>query len=703
MGHKRRKSTWDYSSQPRDGISIKKHVRPRPEKSPTHVIDVLARNETDEDVVVDVTEELPNECDVSDATGTAAETISWLRSLTDDEIRVQFEVNSRSERTVTYWPGTTETSVLERICQQPFQSTNVTPADGADDSSLDGFTSSNQTRTDSKPDASKIVDEDHPYIDPPPAIDFSDVVGLHEIKREMYEEVVDPFTDPRYDEYNIGKANGVFLYGPPGTGKTHLATALAGELGYNFLTVDAANIRRSSMGEALQNLDRMFEMVEENQPCVVFLDEIDSLAPERGGSTHEARIELVNQLLTHIESINEQDANIVVVAATNRPDAVDDALLRTGRFDTQIKIGMPSSSTRLAVLEYELQQFGGETPDFWADREFMEAFVEATRNFSVSDVVEVAEAAQRASVREADADEEPQLSTDLVLEEVDPVSDQQETTAAGEFLVETPDIDFSDVGGMEETKTRLSETLLEPLESPELYDTYGLDVSNGVLLHGPPGTGKTYLSRALAGEAGCSFLPITAADIVSKWIGEAAENIQELFEKAETVAPAIIFIDEIDAIASDRGTQMANSEQQAVNELLTQITELDNNDVFVIGTTNRLDIVDSALTRAGRLGEVIEIPPPDGEGRVEILKTELAGRPVETSELDWDAIREMTRTGPGTTPYVAADMTKIADEAARYAMEEANTNDIQPIQQHHLRRAIIKTPPSLAQQSEQQS
>jgi SpoVK/Ycf46/Vps4 family AAA+-type ATPase len=443
-------------------------------------------------------------------------------------------------------------------------------------------------------------------------------------------------------------------------------------------------------------------MATANQPCVVFLDEIDSIAPERDGDLHQARAEAVNKLLQHVAAINEEDADVVVIAATNRPDRVDDALKRTGRFDTRIKIGMPDGMTRLAILEHELQAFEGPTDPVWTDAEFIDTFVEATANFASSDVVEVVEAAGRASVRETNYDKPPRITQDILLEQLSDVDEKQQADTAGEFLTETPEIDFDDVGGMAETKSRLEETLLDPLDKPDLYEAYGLEISNGVLLYGPPGTGKTYLSRALAGEAGCSFLPITASDIVSKWVGEAAENIQELFEKAENVAPAIVFIDEIDAIAGSRGgTKMSNTEEQAVNELLAQISGLDEQDVFVIGTTNRLDIIDDALTRAGRLGETVEVPPPDAEARIEILQKQLDGRPVDSDTIMWDDLSLASESEAETQPYVAADIAKIADEAARLAMAEAGPNDIQPVTQAHLEEAIDTVDPSVPTDTEE--
>ena len=674
------------------GIWIEKSIEKRDGLYPRCIrLTFENRNETDK--VAGVVEEFPVTCDITATKATDREFVTWGAQEETNEFQIRIELAAGEQRTIRYWPGDSPSTAFNELAQRTprFEYVKSSPAtDNRPDS---------EPRTQSTPhsDPDTVVAPDSEYIDPPPDRDFSAVAGLHDVKQELREEIIRPFTDPQFDEYDIGKANGLLLFGPPGTGKTHVATALAGELGYNFFEVDVGLLRDSEFGQTQENIAEVFELAEENQPCVVFFDELDSIAPERGSGLHQGRAEAVNQLLRHVGDVNERDTNVVVIGATNRPDQIDAALKRTGRFDTRIKIGMPDAMTRLAILETELRSFDGDVEPVWTNVTFIDAFVEATTNLSSSDVVEVVQKAERASVRRSARDEVPCVSTELIMEQVGGVTNKQSADTAGEFLTETPEIDFSAVGGMDETKQRLQETLLDPLTNPELYDEYGLEISNGVLLYGPPGTGKTYISRALAGEAGCSFLPITASDIVSKWVGEAAQNIQDLFEKAKDVSPAIVFIDEIDAIASSRGgIQMSNTEEQAVNELLAQISNLDNADVFVIGTTNRPDIIDDALTRSGRLGERVEIPPPDGTARVKILKTQLADRPVDTSEIDWDEIQQLTETPLGGTPYVAADMAKVVDEAARYAMSEAQPENLKLISQHHLEQAIHTVDPSLA-------
>jgi len=572
----------------------------------------------------------------------------------------------------------------------------ITQTDGSPTVTLTEFSTVSELSTTVKDiDNENIVDPDHEHIDPPPEIGFSDIAGLYEIRRELREEIIEPFTDPRYDEYNVSKPNGVLFFGPPGTGKTHVATALAGELGYNFFNVDVGLLETSEFGGTQENIKEVFEMAENCQPCVLFLDEIDSIAPTRDSNLHQARTEAVNLLAGCIESINKENRDIVVIGTTNRENQIDDAIQRTGRFDTKIKIGMPDAETRIAILEQELKSFDGSVDPVWTDEEFETAFVEATSNLASSDIIEVADSAQRASLRRTDPAKEPHISEEIIMDRVDAVTDKQEADTAGKYRTETPSIDFSDVGGMTDIKTRLEEILLDPLSDPDLYEKYGLEIPNGVLLYGPPGTGKTFISRALAGEADCAFVSITAADIVSKWIGQAAENIKGLFEKAKNVAPAIVFIDEIDAIANSRGSQMTHSEQQAVNELLTQISDLNQSDVFVIGTTNRPEIIDEALTRTGRLGETIEVPPPDKTTSLKILRKQLEDRPLNDDGVDWDMISDCLVAENDETSYVASDLAKIADEAVRYAMAEAEVGDLQPVTQDYIKRAITETEPSL--------
>jgi SpoVK/Ycf46/Vps4 family AAA+-type ATPase len=656
-------------------------------------IELRIDNRTPEAKQVRIDETLPETYTPSNVRVEKGGEIIWSAADRKQRLAVAVELDPHGERVVRYAPRAAQPTAFSELADRTARITRVRPIDSSDDG---GTYSLPKTDADPAVAGEDIIGSDHEYIDPPPATDFADVAGLDAVKRELRTEIIEPFTDPRYDHYDIGKANGVLLYGPPGTGKTHVATAIAGELGFNFLEAEMSMLRSSTVGSNVENVKQLFEMARSHQPCVVFIDEIDSLAPVRDESLHQSRQEAVNELLQQVADINEQDTDVLVIAATNRPEQVDDALKRTGRFDTRIKIGIPDEMTRIAILEQELRSFDGAIEPIWADPAFLDAFVAATTNFSASDVIEVVESAQRASLRTTDSDEEPVVTAELLMEQIETVGEKQEADTAGEFLTETPEIDFSDVGGLDATKEQLKEKLLTPLEKGELYAEYGLETTNGVLLYGPPGTGKTYLSKAVAGEAECSFLSLTAADIVSKWIGEAAQNIQELFETAKQVEPAIIFIDEIDAIAGKRrGSQQTNSEAQAVNELLAQISALDETDVFVIAATNKPESIDDAVTRSGRLGERIEVPPPGAEARVKIIKAQLADRPVDSEQVDWESLKTQTEPGPNGVPYVAADLAKIVNEAARYALEEAEQDALQPIAHRHLEQATETVDPSL--------
>ncbi len=681
-------------STTRRGIKVTKHIESEPSEDSNDVqLQLKIENRTAKTKQARIEEDLPTGCRPSATQVEKADDAIWSVSDTKERLTLAVEVESNEKRSLSYGPHIPRPAVFEKLASRPPRITSVRTVE---DSVWNQFIPSSEDDTGRSTSDGKAVDDDHEYVDPPPEMDFTDVAGFDSLKRELHTEVIEPFVDPRYEQYDIGKANGVLLYGPPGTGKTHIATALAGELGFNFLESDMGMLRDSKLGSNIENIQELFEMAEKAQPCVMFLDEIDSLAPNRDGNLHHARQEAVNEMLQRVADINARDADILIVAATNRPDRVDDALKRTGRFDTRLKVGMPDDMTRVAILEEELRKFDGAVEPIWTDVEFLDRFADATSNFVSSDIIEVVESAQRASLRRSRADVEPIVTADLIMEQVADVGEKQEADTAGEFLTETPEIDFSDVGGMDATKERLKETLLEPLEDTQLYETYGLGTTNGVLLYGPPGTGKTYLSKATAGESDCAFLSITASDVVSKWVGEAAQNIQQLFEKARKVEPAIVFIDEIDAIANERGgINQTNTEAQAVNELLTQISSLDDVDVFIIGATNRPDIIDDALLRSGRLGEKIEVPPPDDTARVAMLKEQLAGRPFNGETIEWAKIKSMTKTGPDTSSYVAADLAKITDEAARLAMEEAD-EEIQPITQRHLEAAIATVDPSLA-------
>lgn len=558
------------------------------------------------------------------------------------------------------------------------------PAPSGDDSTRD-----RNSHTNGRPD---VPPTDVEGIDRPPALTFDDVIGLADVKDRIREDVLLPALDERFDEYDIGSVSGVLFHGPPGTGKTYLAKATAGELGYNYVDVDPSDITSRYTGGGAENVSDLFERARKAQPTLVFIDEIDSVASTRtsdGGMTNSER-GMINELLNELSELNGSDDEVIVIGATNTLDDVDSAIKRTGRFDTTIHIGAPDFETRRGILEAELaggppNELGGIDSDELRSK---------TDGLVSSDMVDIAESSIRKALAASARDETPVVTDEHLLESIEgTVEKQRQDTAAARLMDPSPTSDFGDVAGMDRMKDELERKVISPARNPERYEEYGLNTTNGVLLHGPPGTGKTYLSRAVAGELGFNFISITASDIVSKWIGEGTENVDELFETALGNQPSVVFIDEIDAIASQRGgdSRMHQDQEQIVNELLTGLADVQGEDVVVIAATNMLSSLDDALTRSGRFDETIEVPPPDDEARMEMLRHHLAGRPLDSEGIDWEAIRTASTGDAEGNRYVASDIELIAETAARLAFEDESE-----ITQAHLRRAIGRTAASVS-------
>lgn len=493
------------------------------------------------------------------------------------------------------------------------------------------------------------------FVTEPPEKDFDDIAGMDGLKKRLRENVIEPFEgDEVFEKFSVGSDSGILLYGPPGTGKTHTAHCLAGELGANYAGIDVGDVESKWLGEGVENLKQLFVEARKHQPCLVFIDELDALASDRSGQQHEDKKKMVNQLLQELSSIEPED-DLLVVGATNKPDDVDDAILRPGRFDAKIELPKPDADARWEIFDAELTVPSESIP---RDR-----FARETSGYSASDVVEVVRrAARRAATREHETGEETIVTVEDVFESIDEVG--IERGDVGEFVRRPPTIDFSDVAGMDDLKETLHETVIDPLENPEQYEEFGVEIERGFLLYGPPGTGKTYVSKALAGELGVNYIEAKAGDLVSKWTGGAAKNVQRLFAEARENQPCLVFIDELDALASDRSGHQTKSERQMVNQFLEEVTTLDDgdHDVIVVAATNRPDEIDDAMLRSGRLGEQIEVPPPDASARVELFYAHLDA-PVGVIDEEWLA--------SNTDGFVASDITRLANEAARTAMHRS--------------------------------
>ncbi|WP_276254032.1 AAA family ATPase [Halomontanus rarus] len=525
-------------------------------------------------------------------------------------------------------------------------------------------------------------------VDPSPDRSFADVGGMADLESRLRRSVLGPVERPaEYEAYGLDPVSGVLLHGPPGCGKTYVAGAVAGELEYAFLSVSPADLASKYMGKPAENVQDIFEIARANRPCVLFLDEIDALAGarENDGSTSERQ--MVNQLLTELEDVGE---DVLVLAATNLIDDVDDAILRTGRFDERIEVPPPDAEARHEILEIHLE---GRP---LADELDLDSLVDASAGYASSDLEYVAEEGARRALRAGERISTAHLSA--ALDDTDSSVPDWGGSAlgGGKTITQPDDVDlnarslvtadvgrsFADVGGMDGLKSRLRETVVDPLEHADRYAEYGLSTTNGVLLYGPPGCGKTHVAGALAGELEYAFLEVSPADLTSKWMGKPAQNVADLFEIARANAPIVCFLDEIDAIAAGRSGGANQSQRQMVNQLLAELEALPS-DVVVLAATNLLADVDGAVVRSGRFDERIEVGPPDADARREILAVHLADRPVADG-IEWDTVVEHT------AGYAGSDLALLADNAARRAMGASDR-----VRERHLLEAVAETSSSL--------
>ncbi|MEF8819955.1 MAG: ATP-binding protein [Haloferacaceae archaeon] len=517
---------------------------------------------------------------------------------------------------------------------------------------------------------------------PPPSQDFDDVAGMDALKRRLQREVISPLRNPeKYQEYDINTVNGILLHGPPGTGKTHLSKSLAGELDYNYIEVTPSEITSKYVGEGTDNVEALFATARANQPCVVFIDEFDAIAGSRDGDMTSSERQMVNQLLEELSAINESSSDIVVVAATNLIDEVDDAITRPGRFDTTVEVPKPDADARLAILQHHLDQRGIETTGIDWD-----AVETATKGYAASNMTLISENLARELIH----GDRTVVDHELLMATIDETRGKGPTGASAQYLSPPPDETLASVAGMESVVEQLNEKIIRPLSEPEAFEEYGLSTVNGVLFYGPPGTGKTLLSRAVAGELGYNYIDVAPSDILSQYVGEASESISELFAVAQDNQPCVIFFDEVDAIAPSRDTNMNQSQRQMVNQLLQELEGIQGEDVVVFAATNRLDRVDDAVKRSKRFDERIEIPAPDADTRVAILRHHLADRPSDTAEIDWDSVAQKTEG------YTGSDMELVADEAGRNALKRSRDHDGQvDITEPDVLTAVEATGPSV--------
>jgi transitional endoplasmic reticulum ATPase len=501
-------------------------------------------------------------------------------------------------------------------------------------------------------------------------VTYDDVGGVQDAIEQVREMVELPLKHPElFQRLGIDPPKGVLLHGPPGTGKTLLARAVANEADANFFVVNGPEIMGKYYGESEERLREIFENAEKNAPSIVFIDEIDSIAPKRDEVTGEGERRLVAQLLTLMDGLNPRQ-NVIVMGATNRRDSLDEALRRPGRFDRELTIGVPDSQGRREVLEIHTRGMPlGEGVD-------LDELSRRTFGFVGADLGALAREAALEALRrrlpeiDLDTDEIP----NEVLESLFVTGQDFRTglkrvqpSALREIMIESPDIGWADIGGLQKTKEQLREGIELPLKNPEAFTRMGIRPARGFLLYGPPGTGKTLLAKAVAKEAEANFISTRSSDLLSKWFGESEKQVARLFERARQVAPTVIFIDEIDALAPTRGGSFGEPAvtERVVNTMLAELDGLEElRGVVVIGATNQPTLLDPALLRPGRFDELIYVPVPDEEARLHILKIHTSRMPL-AGDVDVGVLAKRTEGHTG------ADLEDLVRRAGLLALRQS--------------------------------
>jgi transitional endoplasmic reticulum ATPase len=468
---------------------------------------------------------------------------------------------------------------------------------------------------------------------------YEDIGGLKDELQRLRETIELPLRHPElFQKLGIEPPKGVLLYGPPGTGKTLIAKAVASESGAHFISIAGPEVISKYYGESEQRLREVFEEARENAPSIIFIDELDSIAPRREEVTGEVERRVVAQLLTMMDGLEER-GQVVVIGATNRVDAIDAALRRPGRFDREIEIGVPSEPDRIEIMKIHTRGMP------LSEDVSLDVLSQQTHGFVGADLAALArEAAIRALRRylpdlDLDAEEiPPEVLDNLKVYASDFRSAQRDVgpSAMREVMLEVSHVRWQNVGGLDAAKTEVREAIELPLTDREKFEDLGIEPPRGILLYGPPGTGKTLIAKAVASESGANFIPVRGPQLLSKWVGESERAVREIFKKARQVSPSIIFFDEIDALAPARGT---SSDSHVIDNVLNQIlTEMDGlvelKDVVVMGATNRPDIVDPALLRAGRFDRLVYIGEPGPEDRKKIIGIHTRFMPFEGSTLE---------------------------------------------------------------------
>ncbi len=526
-------------------------------------------------------------------------------------------------------------------------------------------------------------------------VTYEDIGGLQDEIKKIREMVELPLKHPEiFEALGIEPPKGVLLHGPPGTGKTLLAKAVANETNANFILINGPEIMSKYYGQSEENLRKKFEEAEKNAPSIIFIDEIDAIASKREESRGEVERRVVAQMLALMDGLKAR-GKVVVIGATNIPNELDPALRRPGRFDRELEIGVPDIEGRLNILKIHTRNMP------LTKNVNLKEFAEITHGFVGADLAALAKEAAMTLLR--------RIYPDLKLEEDQPIPREVleklkvskkdfiealkvvRPSAMREVLIEVPNVNWDDVGGMEDVKQELEEAIEWPLKHPDVFKRMGVRPPKGILLYGAPGTGKTLMAKAVAHESKANFILVKGPELLSKWVGESEKAVRKIFEKARQTSPTIIFFDEIDSLAPRRGmSQDNNVTERVVNQLLTEMDgmiELDN--IVILAATNRPDMLDTALLRPGRFDRIILAPAPSEKARLEIFK-------VHTKDMPLDKDVKIEELAKETEGYVGADIEAVCREAALLALRK----DIKSkkVNKEHFDAALKKVSPSVTKE-----
>ena len=499
-----------------------------------------------------------------------------------------------------------------------------------------------------------------------PRVSYEDIGGLDKEIAKVREMIELPLKHPElFERLGVEAPKGVLLHGPPGTGKTLLAKAVANETNANFYHIGGPEIMSKFYGESEERLREIFKEAQENAPSIIFIDEIDSIAPKREEVSGDVEKRIVSQLLTIMDGL-ESRGKIVVIGATNRVNALDPALRRPGRFDREIEIGLPDRNGRLQILHIHTRGMP------LAEDVILENIADRTHGFVGADLEALAKEAAMGALRRVLPEinlEESSIPANILDKITVTMSDfwnalrEVPPSTLREVLVESPNVHWTEVGGLEEAKQELKEAIEWPLKYREVFNYAGIQPPKGIMLYGPPGTGKTLIAKAVATESEVNFISVKGPELLSKWVGESEKGVREIFRKARQASPCIIFFDEIDSIVPPRGRDLGtNVTERVVSQILTELDGLNAlKDVVVIAATNRPDMVDPALMRPGRIDRILYIPSPDKEARLAILKIHTAEKPLSPEIVLEDLVDDMEG-------YSGADIAAVCNAASQIAI-----------------------------------